>query len=69
MLVDVYANKPQLTPEFVLKTFFGQLQHIFVVHIPVTPALGLEQPTTLFLVGIFTCHLEAQNSLTVTNTS
>jgi len=63
MLVDIHANKPRQTPKFITKTFFGQLQHILVICLPKVQALGLTEPTTLFLAGIRSCHLEAQNSL------
>lgn len=63
MLVDVHANRPRQAPEFVTKSFFGQLQHILVVHLPEIQSFGLAEPTTLFLAGIRSCHLEAQNAL------
>lgn len=63
MLVDVHANRPRQAPKFVTKSFFGQLQHILVVHLPKIQSFGLAEPTTLFLAGIRSCHLEAQNAL------
>jgi len=55
MLIDKnarYRNKPvELEPA----VFFGQLQHIFVVHLQASAKLKLKQPTTLILAAIRTC--------------
>jgi len=63
MLVDIDAKKPRHAPEFMPKSFFGQLQHILVVHLPIIRALGLNEPTTLLLAEIRPCRLEALNAL------
>ena len=63
MLVDIHAKKPRHAPEFMPKSFFGQLQHILAVRLPIIQALGLNEPTALLLAGIRSCHLEARNAL------
>ena len=63
MLVDIHANRHRLAPEYIVKPFFGQLQHILVARLPAILPFGLHQPTTYFLAGIRACDLEAKNSL------
>ncbi|KAJ6559311.1 hypothetical protein B0H10DRAFT_1845888 [Mycena sp. CBHHK59/15] len=54
-----------LTPTqyFQPKTFYGQLQHIFVVKIPRAWELQLTEETTLILVAIRTCEVNTHNDL------
>ena len=56
MLVDTRARNRTAEPLFTSKSFFGQLQHIFVVPIPSTPSLGIEKDTVLLLAGIHQCE-------------
>lgn len=63
LLVDQNANRRNLAPKFVPETFYGQLQHIFVVPMPAAEELGIAEPQTLILASILTCDIEAQNDL------
>ena len=47
------------------ETFFGQLQHIFVVKIPAVPQLvvGVSNPEILILGAILTCEIEEKTDL------
>lgn len=62
MLVDIHAKNRRRAPEFVPKAFYGQLQNIFVVQLPASPELELDEPTTLILAGIQSCELDKQIS-------
>lgn len=60
MLVDLFARSHNRQPELVLRMFFGQLQHIYVVHFTQNcPALNLHGPTTIIMVAIQTCKVDA----------
>jgi hypothetical protein len=63
LLIDINAHVRRRAPEFELQSFFGQLEHIFVIKLPATADLKLTEPTTLILVSIRTCDVEAHNSL------
>ncbi|KAL0067494.1 hypothetical protein AAF712_005485 [Marasmius tenuissimus] len=52
MLVDIHASRRGRRPQFVTKTFYGQLMHIFVVSFLATPALNVESDMVLILAGI-----------------
>ncbi|KAE9392020.1 hypothetical protein BT96DRAFT_959417 [Gymnopus androsaceus JB14] len=52
MLVDRFAHSRKKKSSFVLTTFFGQLQELFVVSLPPIDELGLSDKTTLILAGI-----------------
>jgi len=53
-----------VAPEFVPETFYGQLQHIFVVKMPAARSdLGLAKRETLILAVIQTCNIERHDSL------
>ncbi|KAJ2924138.1 hypothetical protein H1R20_g12962, partial [Candolleomyces eurysporus] len=59
-LVDRYANSRKRTPEFYLKTFYGQLKYIFVIKIPaleVDVLPELEEPTTIAFGAIQSCNV------------
>src|SRR5271170_1368480 len=59
MLVDRYANQARRRPEYELRTFYGQLQHIYVIQFKeACTDLGLSDPSTIFLAAIKTCHLD-----------
>jgi hypothetical protein len=55
MLVDKNARSAKKPVVLEPHIFFGQLQHVFVVGLPASPALGLQQRTTLILAAIRTC--------------
>ena len=55
MLVDQNANYRNRPVVLLPAVFFGQLQHIFAVHLGTSRTLKLAQPTTLILAAIRTC--------------
>jgi hypothetical protein len=58
MLVDKYARQLRRRPEYELRTFYGQLQHIYVVRFKgLCTDLGLSEAPTIFLAAIKTCTL------------
>lgn len=63
LLVDRNASRRNACLEFVPETFYGQLQHIFLVEMPIAMELGIQEPQTLILGSILTCDIEAQNDL------
>ncbi|KIM60589.1 hypothetical protein SCLCIDRAFT_1183175 [Scleroderma citrinum Foug A] len=46
-LVDKYARQKKRQPEYEMKTFYGQLQHIFVVSLPPDASLHISEPTSI----------------------
>jgi hypothetical protein len=59
MLVDQNARFKNRPVKFELKTFYGQLTHIYHVHFPVAcPALTTNEPTTYILAAIRSCVLK-----------
>ena len=57
-LVDrnaAFRNRPVILE---LRTFYGELQDIFVITVPASPALGLLLPEQVILAGIQTCMLD-----------
>ena len=66
MYIDKYARRRGRAPEDTLQTFYGQLQHIFVIQFKAAcPGLLLDAPTTVILAAIRTCVLEDLNTLLV----
>ncbi|KAJ7258664.1 hypothetical protein C8J57DRAFT_1436814 [Mycena rebaudengoi] len=63
LLVDANARNRRLAPRFVPTDFYGQLQNIFVLTLPVAPALGLEKETTLILAAVRRCDIEFKNDM------
>jgi hypothetical protein len=61
--VDKYIRQRHREPEFEKKTYFGQLQNIFTVQLPVIIPLKLTEPSIVFLAAIKPCVVEAFNSL------
>ncbi|KAH7903169.1 hypothetical protein BJ138DRAFT_1138781 [Hygrophoropsis aurantiaca] len=57
-LVDRHARQRNAPPVFEKQTFYGRLQHIFVVRIPSHPAFSLVEPTVVFLAAILPCPLD-----------
>jgi hypothetical protein len=63
MLVDIYARQRRRSSEYVLQTFYGQLQHLFTIHFnTICPELDLDAPTTIILAAIRTCVLDDDES-------
>ncbi|KDQ53412.1 hypothetical protein JAAARDRAFT_137326 [Jaapia argillacea MUCL 33604] len=60
--IDTNAAKRNVAPRFVLKTFFGQPQNIFVVRLPPSQALKLKELTTHFLAAIRSCTMDENNT-------
>ena len=61
-LVDKYARQKKQQPEYEMKTFYGQLQHIFVVSLPSDAGLRISEPTVHILASIKTCKVERSNA-------
>jgi hypothetical protein len=59
---DRYARQRR-EPEYEKNIYFGQLQHIFVVQLPVIVVLKHLKPETLFLAAVRTCDVVASDSL------
>ena len=59
MLVDKYARQARRRPEYELRIFYGQLQHIYVIQFrEFCRELGLNRPSTIILASIKTCVLD-----------
>ncbi|KZP23108.1 hypothetical protein FIBSPDRAFT_1015535 [Athelia psychrophila] len=63
MLFDSNERRHRADENFVKKSYYGQLQNIFVARIPATQDLDLSQPEILILAGIRSCALESVNRL------
>ena len=61
-LVDEYARQKRRQPEYEMKMFYGQLQHIFVVSLPSDASLHITEPTVHILASIKTCKVERSNA-------
>ena len=56
MLVDRYTRQAHRQPDYELRTFYGRLEHIFVVQFKGPyPGRGQGDACTLFLVAIRSC--------------
>jgi len=61
MYVDKYADNHSREPEFELQTFYGQLNHIYVVHFANgCHALRLPSQSTLIMAQIHSCVITDQ---------
>jgi hypothetical protein len=60
MLVDVFERQKRRKPKFELQTFYGQLQHVFVINFsPLDLDLNLDDDSmTVILAAIRTCELD-----------
>lgn len=59
MAVDVHARHKHRASEYVLQTFYGQLQHLFTIQFgSACPDLGTDGPTTIILAAVRTCTLD-----------
>ncbi|KAJ6462061.1 hypothetical protein DFH09DRAFT_1494478 [Mycena vulgaris] len=63
LLVDANARYARVAPRYEPVTFYGQLQNIFVVKLPPTAELELQQETTLILAAVRKCDVTARNDL------
>jgi hypothetical protein len=66
MFVDKYARQRYWNPSYELQTFYGQLQHLFVIHFETAcPGLQLKEPTTIIMAAIRTSILNDANTIPV----
>lgn len=63
LLADINAKYKHIAPRFEPVTFYGQLQHICVVKLPLAPELKLKKEETLILAAVRRCEIEAKNDL------
>src|SRR5882757_3298495 len=66
MLVDKNARHVRKPVVLESGIFFGQLQNIFVIKIPASPALKLESETMLILAAVHTCvnpRMKGENNI------
>ncbi|THU93897.1 hypothetical protein K435DRAFT_820122 [Dendrothele bispora CBS 962.96] len=65
MYIDLHARQRNVAPKFKLETFYGQLQHIYLVHFDTAhPELNLHEPaTTIILAQIKSCKLNSDESI------
>lgn len=52
MLVDIFARQKRRKPEYKVQTFYGQLQHLFTIHLPASDRLQFNEPQTIILAAI-----------------
>ena len=45
------------------ETFYGQLTHVYVVHLPACTAVGIAQLETILLAQLLTCTIAYTNDL------
>jgi hypothetical protein len=60
-VVDQLARNHHADPIYVLKKFYGRLNHIFLVMIPATEDLGFEKPEEVIFAGIQTFNVVGHN--------
>lgn len=60
MLVDIHANRTRVRPRYELETFYGQLEHIFVIEFAADRAddIGLDGQHTIILAAVRNCILK-----------
>jgi len=67
MLVDVHARRHRLMPKYELRTFYGQLQHIFVIHFNRECDLDLDGKDTIIMAAVRNCILDDKNPASFEN--
>lgn len=69
MYVDIHARHKNRKEELQLQTFYGQLQHLFVIRLPENSRveLGLEdeEPLTIFFAAIKSCVIDAALTINI----
>lgn len=61
MYVDEFARRKRSRPKYVLKTFFGQLQHLYTIEFQAAcDGLGTDGPTTIIFAAIRNCVIESE---------
>jgi hypothetical protein len=63
LLISPSCRVRRRAPDFQLTTFFGQLEHIFLVRIPTTRTLGITKDTTVLLAAVRNCNILSSNDL------
>ncbi|THU81651.1 hypothetical protein K435DRAFT_571382, partial [Dendrothele bispora CBS 962.96] len=65
MYVDVHATRRNLDPVYKLETFYGQLQHIYLIHFnSACSQLNLLEPsTTIIMAQIKSCRVDNNNEI------
>lgn len=61
MLVDIHAKRRQLMPKFEVQTFYGQLQHIFVIRFAEECDLDLDGQDTIIMAAVRNCVIEEKH--------
>ena len=64
MLVDIFEHQKHHKPKFQLQTFYGQLQHLFVINFNTTTciSLNLDDSKTVILAAVQTCDIDINNT-------
>jgi hypothetical protein len=65
MLVDVFERQKCCKPKFQLQTFYGQLQHLFVINFNTATCISLnldDDLKTVILAAIRTCNININNT-------
>ncbi|KAG2045323.1 hypothetical protein BDR03DRAFT_930275 [Suillus americanus] len=58
-LVDRNAHQRHAPSIFEQKTYYGQLQHLFVINVPTNPTINLNAPLTIFFAALVPCLFTA----------
>ncbi|KAG1790483.1 uncharacterized protein HD556DRAFT_1192531, partial [Suillus plorans] len=61
-LVDRNTRQRNMPSIFEKQTFYGQLQHLFVVNVPANPTIHLDAPLTIFFAALLLCLLTASSA-------
>lgn len=65
MLVDVFERQKRRKPKFQLQTFYGQLQHLFVINFNTATCIDLnldDNSKTVILAAVRTCDIDVNNA-------
>ncbi len=65
MLVDVFERQKRRKPKFQLQTFYGQLQHLFVINFNTATCITLnldDDSKTVILAAVRTCDIDVNNT-------
>lgn len=54
----MYTRQHRVPSSFRPQIFYGELQHIYVVHLSPIPSCGLKDNTSIILAAIKTCNVE-----------
>ncbi|XP_006458586.1 hypothetical protein AGABI2DRAFT_141379 [Agaricus bisporus var. bisporus H97] len=62
-IVDRYAHQRNRRPEYVKRSFFGQLQRIIVLNLPPIPQLNIDLPLTVIYAVVQAVKVKLEGSL------